>query len=51
MLFPTLRQTKRAGHLFRDKPDIVPIRAETVNNLLVDAFVRNDSHPAIFSEG
>jgi hypothetical protein len=36
---------------FRDEPNVVPIGAETVNNLLVDAFVRHDFHPATFSAG
>lgn len=40
-----------AGREFRYKPNIVPIGAETINNLLVNAFVRNDLHSAIFSAG
>ena len=39
------------GREFRDKPNIVPIGPETVNNLLVDAFVRDNVHPATFSTG
>lgn len=39
------------GCEFRDKPNIVPIGAETVNDLPVDAFVGDDLHPATFSAG
>jgi hypothetical protein len=36
---------------FRNKPNIVPNGAKPVDNLLVDASVRKDFHPAIFSAG
>jgi len=36
---------------FGYKKDIVTIRAEPVNNLLIDVFVRDDFHRAVFSAG